>query len=151
MLIVGCAGFFFFRAFQRNWATVKAHDFRLAPAFLVASALALAGAMLLATFAVGVALGSGFASWLAHGRIILLPTPVAAIFMGIFALDVGLHSGGFAPGLLPLTVGQRRGYRCRTATAGCASVRGDSARSRSTSTCGRLARITLRQRLVVVR
>ena len=22
-LIVGCAGFFFFRAFQRNWATVK--------------------------------------------------------------------------------------------------------------------------------
>jgi uncharacterized membrane protein YbhN (UPF0104 family) len=51
VLIVGCAGFFFFRAFQRNWATVRAHEFRLAPAFLVAAALALATAMLLATLA----------------------------------------------------------------------------------------------------
>jgi uncharacterized membrane protein YbhN (UPF0104 family) len=51
VLIVGCAGFFFFRAFQRNWATVKAHEFRLSPPFLVGSALALAAAMLLATLA----------------------------------------------------------------------------------------------------
>jgi uncharacterized membrane protein YbhN (UPF0104 family) len=51
LLIVGCAGYFFFRAFQRNWATIKAHEFKLAPAFLAASALALIAATLLATFA----------------------------------------------------------------------------------------------------
>lgn len=62
--------------------------------------------LLLATFAVGVALGSGFASWLAHGRIILLPTPVAAVLMGLFSLDVGLSASGFSPGVSPLTVGQ---------------------------------------------
>jgi glycosyltransferase 2 family protein len=49
VVIVGCAGFFFFRTFQRNWATVKAHDFRLAPAFLVGATLSLALATLLAT------------------------------------------------------------------------------------------------------
>jgi acyl-[acyl-carrier-protein]-phospholipid O-acyltransferase / long-chain-fatty-acid--[acyl-carrier-protein] ligase len=42
-----------------------------------------------AVFSVGIGIGSGFASWLASGRIILLPTPVAAILMGIFAFDVG--------------------------------------------------------------
>ena len=62
--------------------------------------------LLLATFAVGVALGSGLASWLAHGRIILLPTPIAAVLMGLFALDVGLHGAGFSPGVSPLTVNQ---------------------------------------------
>ena len=60
--------------------------------------------LLLATFAIGVALGSGFASWLAHGRIILLPTPIAAVLMGLFSLDIGLHGSGFSPGLAPLTV-----------------------------------------------
>jgi hypothetical protein len=49
VVIVGCAGFFFFRAFQRNWATVKAHEFRLAPAFLIGATLALVAATLLAT------------------------------------------------------------------------------------------------------
>ncbi len=32
--------------------------------------------------------------------------PSPSIIMGFFALDVGLHASGFAPGLLPLTVGQ---------------------------------------------
>ena len=73
--------------------------------------------LLLATFAIGVALGSGLASWLAHGRIILLPTPIAAVLMGVFALDVGFHASGFAPGLAPLTVGQflRSGATLRVA------------------------------------
>ena len=44
----------------------------------------------LALFAVGIALGSFLASWLAGGRILLLPTPLAAIVMGLFMLDVGL-------------------------------------------------------------
>lgn len=43
----------------------------------------------LAVFSIGVAVGSLMASWLASGRIILLPTPVAAVFMGLFLLDAG--------------------------------------------------------------
>jgi acyl-[acyl-carrier-protein]-phospholipid O-acyltransferase/long-chain-fatty-acid--[acyl-carrier-protein] ligase len=42
-----------------------------------------------AIFSVGIGIGSGLVSWLASGRIILLPTPIAAILMGFFALDVG--------------------------------------------------------------
>ncbi|WP_336485826.1 acyl-[ACP]--phospholipid O-acyltransferase [Methylobacterium nigriterrae] len=44
--------------------------------------------LLLATFSVGIALGSGLASWLASGRIVLLPTPVGAVLMGLFGLDL---------------------------------------------------------------
>ncbi|GJE25578.1 acyl-[ACP]--phospholipid O-acyltransferase [Methylobacterium organophilum] len=43
---------------------------------------------LLAVFSVGIALGSGLASWLASGRIVLLPTPVGAVLMGLFGLDL---------------------------------------------------------------
>jgi uncharacterized membrane protein YbhN (UPF0104 family) len=50
-LIVLCAGFFFFRAFQRNWADIRAHEFRIAPLYLLGSALSLLSACLLATFA----------------------------------------------------------------------------------------------------
>jgi len=50
-LIVLCAGFFLFRAFQRNWAVIQAHEFRIAPAYLVGSALSLLAACLLATYA----------------------------------------------------------------------------------------------------
>ena len=42
----------------------------------------------LAIFTIGIALGSALASWLASGRIILLPTPVAALVMGGFMLDL---------------------------------------------------------------
>ena len=42
----------------------------------------------LALFSVGIALGSLLASVLAKGRIILLPTPIAAIIMGLFMLDL---------------------------------------------------------------
>ncbi|GJD52583.1 Bifunctional protein Aas [Methylobacterium crusticola] len=44
--------------------------------------------VLLAMFSVGVALGSGLASWLCAGRIVLLPTPFAALAMGVISLDL---------------------------------------------------------------
>ena len=44
--------------------------------------------LLLATFSVGIALGSGLASWLASGRIVLLPTPVGAMLMALFGFDL---------------------------------------------------------------
>ncbi|GJE59470.1 acyl-[ACP]--phospholipid O-acyltransferase [Methylobacterium trifolii] len=44
--------------------------------------------LLLAVFSIGIALGSGLASWLASGRIVLLPTPVGAVLMGLFGLDL---------------------------------------------------------------
>jgi len=44
--------------------------------------------LLLAVFSVGIAVGSGLASWLASGRIVLLPTPIGALLMGVFALDL---------------------------------------------------------------
>lgn len=44
--------------------------------------------LLLAMFSVGIALGSGLASWLASGRIVLLPTPIGAVLMGLFGLDL---------------------------------------------------------------
>jgi acyl-[acyl-carrier-protein]-phospholipid O-acyltransferase/long-chain-fatty-acid--[acyl-carrier-protein] ligase len=43
----------------------------------------------LAVFAVAIAVGSGLAAWLSAGRIVLLPTVVGALLIGIFALDVG--------------------------------------------------------------
>jgi acyl-[acyl-carrier-protein]-phospholipid O-acyltransferase/long-chain-fatty-acid--[acyl-carrier-protein] ligase len=43
---------------------------------------------LLAVFSIGIAVGSGLASWLASGRIVLLPTPVGALLMGAFGLDL---------------------------------------------------------------
>ena len=44
----------------------------------------------LTVFSVSIAIGSGLAAWLAHGRILLLPTPVAGVLMSIFAIDVGV-------------------------------------------------------------
>jgi acyl-[acyl-carrier-protein]-phospholipid O-acyltransferase / long-chain-fatty-acid--[acyl-carrier-protein] ligase len=53
--------------------------------------------LLLAVFAVGIAVGSALASWLASGRIVLLPTPVGALLMGGFAIDLALATRGGAP------------------------------------------------------
>ena len=44
----------------------------------------------LAVFAVAIGVGSGLASWLSAGRIILLPTAVGAMLIGLFTLDLGL-------------------------------------------------------------
>ncbi len=43
----------------------------------------------LAVFAIAIALGSRLASWLARGRIILYPTVIGAVLLGLFALDLG--------------------------------------------------------------
>ena len=42
----------------------------------------------LAVFSIGIAAGSALASWLASGRIILIPSPIGAVTMGIFMLDL---------------------------------------------------------------
>ena len=48
----------------------------------------------LAVFSISIAIGSGLAAWLAHGRIVLFPTLVGALFLGLFALDLGLATYG---------------------------------------------------------
>ncbi|HVY18724.1 MAG TPA: acyl-[ACP]--phospholipid O-acyltransferase [Bauldia sp.] len=50
----------------------------------------------LAIFSVGVALGSALAAWLAHGRIVLVPTPIAGVLMAIFLADIGFSTIGVA-------------------------------------------------------
>jgi acyl-[acyl-carrier-protein]-phospholipid O-acyltransferase / long-chain-fatty-acid--[acyl-carrier-protein] ligase len=44
----------------------------------------------LAVFAVAIAVGSGLASWLSAGRIVLLPTAIGALLIAIFSVDLGL-------------------------------------------------------------
>ncbi|HUI97921.1 MAG TPA: MFS transporter, partial [Xanthobacteraceae bacterium] len=53
----------------------------------------------LAIFSVAVAIGSGLASWLCHGRIVLVPTLIGAILLGVFALDLGWTTHGLSAGL----------------------------------------------------
>ncbi len=48
-------------------------------------------------FSVGVAAGSALAAWLAHGRIILVPTPIAGIGMAAFLADLGFSTLGLTP------------------------------------------------------
>jgi acyl-[acyl-carrier-protein]-phospholipid O-acyltransferase/long-chain-fatty-acid--[acyl-carrier-protein] ligase len=43
----------------------------------------------LAVFAVAIGVGSGLASWLSAGRIILWPAAVGALLIGLFSLDLG--------------------------------------------------------------
>ncbi len=45
-----------------------------------------------ALFAIGIALGSLLAAALAHGRIMLLPTPVAGLLMAAFLVDLGVST-----------------------------------------------------------
>jgi acyl-[acyl-carrier-protein]-phospholipid O-acyltransferase/long-chain-fatty-acid--[acyl-carrier-protein] ligase len=56
----------------------------------------------LAIFSIAVAVGSGLASWLSHGRIVLLPTLVAAVLLGLFALDLGWTIHGVAAPPVPV-------------------------------------------------
>jgi acyl-[acyl-carrier-protein]-phospholipid O-acyltransferase / long-chain-fatty-acid--[acyl-carrier-protein] ligase len=51
----------------------------------------------LAVFAVGVAIGSALASWLASGRIILLPTTIGAVVLGLCSLDLAWVSAAAPP------------------------------------------------------
>jgi acyl-[acyl-carrier-protein]-phospholipid O-acyltransferase/long-chain-fatty-acid--[acyl-carrier-protein] ligase len=60
--------------------------------------------LFLTIFSVAVAVGSGLAAWLAAGRIVLLPTLVAAAFLGLFALDLGWTAASVQPAASPLDV-----------------------------------------------
>ena len=51
----------------------------------------------LAVFSISIAIGSGLAAWLAAGRIILLPTVIAAFLLGVFAIDLGWSTMRAAP------------------------------------------------------
>lgn len=93
--------------------------------------------LLLALFSIGIALGSGLASWLASGRIVLLPTPVGAVLMGLFGLDLA-----WTVGHLPAPPRSRSGpsRSCRPATACAPGSTSSDSRSRAASTSSRPSR-----------
>jgi acyl-[acyl-carrier-protein]-phospholipid O-acyltransferase/long-chain-fatty-acid--[acyl-carrier-protein] ligase len=51
----------------------------------------------LAIFSIFIAVGSGLAAWLAAGRIILLPTVIGGVLLGMFAIDLGFSTFGVSP------------------------------------------------------
>jgi acyl-[acyl-carrier-protein]-phospholipid O-acyltransferase / long-chain-fatty-acid--[acyl-carrier-protein] ligase len=65
----------------------------------------------LTIFSVAVAVGSGLAAWLAAGRIVLLPTLVGAVLLGVFALDLGWTTSAVVPAAHPLGIGEFFGQR----------------------------------------
>ena len=81
----------------------------------------------LAVFAVAIGVGSALASWLAHGRIVLFPTLLAAVLLGLFALDLSwatwdvttTATAGFAEAF-----GSARGLRVAIDLAGLAIAGG---------------------------
>jgi acyl-[acyl-carrier-protein]-phospholipid O-acyltransferase/long-chain-fatty-acid--[acyl-carrier-protein] ligase len=60
----------------------------------------------LAVFSIAIGVGSGLASWLAAGRIILLPTVFGAVLLGLFSLDLGWTMAGVAAPADARTIGQ---------------------------------------------
>jgi len=60
----------------------------------------------LTIFSVAVAVGSALAAWLAHGRIVLLPTLIAAVLLGLFSLDLGWTVSALTPSAPPLGIGE---------------------------------------------
>src|SRR5580698_5630595 len=55
-------------------------------------------------FSLAVAVGSGLAAWLAAGRIIILPTLIGAVLLGLFGIDLGRTSHNFTHGPVPLGI-----------------------------------------------
>jgi len=82
----------------------------------------------LAIFSVAIAVGSGLASWLASGRIILIPTVFGAVLLGVFALDLGFATFNVAAGATTLGIagvfGSVRGIRIAIDLAGLAIAGG---------------------------
>ncbi len=78
----------------------------------------------LAVFTVAIALGSGLASWLAAGRIVLIPTVFGAILIAISSLDLGWAIHGLSSGQQGLGVmdvlGSGTGIRVAIDLAGLA-------------------------------
>jgi acyl-[acyl-carrier-protein]-phospholipid O-acyltransferase / long-chain-fatty-acid--[acyl-carrier-protein] ligase len=52
----------------------------------------------LAIFSIAIAAGSGLASWLASGRIVLIPTVFGGVLLGLFALHLGWITRGLTAG-----------------------------------------------------
>src|SRR5436190_909883 len=82
----------------------------------------------LAIFSISIAVGSGLAAWLAAGRIILLPTVIGAVLLGVFAIDIGWSTMGATAGA-PLAgylsiFGSGRGIRFAIDLAGLALAGG---------------------------
>ena len=69
----------------------------------------------LAVFSVAVAIGSGLAALIARGRILLWPTPVGAVILGLCALDLGWANYAIEPGAtmagIDAVLGSLRGVR----------------------------------------
>jgi acyl-[acyl-carrier-protein]-phospholipid O-acyltransferase / long-chain-fatty-acid--[acyl-carrier-protein] ligase len=69
----------------------------------------------LAVFSVAVAIGSGLAALLARGRILLWPTPVGAVILGLCAVDLGFANHAAEPGAamagIEAVLGTLRGVR----------------------------------------
>jgi acyl-[acyl-carrier-protein]-phospholipid O-acyltransferase/long-chain-fatty-acid--[acyl-carrier-protein] ligase len=82
----------------------------------------------LAIFSIAVAIGSGLAAWLASGRIVLLPTLIGAVLLGVFALDLGWATYGALPAAAPAgfaaVFASVRGYRVMIDLAGLALAGG---------------------------
>jgi acyl-[acyl-carrier-protein]-phospholipid O-acyltransferase/long-chain-fatty-acid--[acyl-carrier-protein] ligase len=82
----------------------------------------------LAVFSVAVAIGSGLAAWLASGRIVILPTLVGAVLLGLFAIDLGYVTYGSPLALTPAGVSEvfstSRGIRVMVDLAGLAIAGG---------------------------
>jgi acyl-[acyl-carrier-protein]-phospholipid O-acyltransferase/long-chain-fatty-acid--[acyl-carrier-protein] ligase len=77
-----------------------------------------------AIFSIAVAAGSGLAAWLARGRIVLWPTLVGAVLLGLFALDLGWANYGVGPAAMAANIGAvfagGRGLRAMIDLAGVA-------------------------------
>jgi acyl-[acyl-carrier-protein]-phospholipid O-acyltransferase/long-chain-fatty-acid--[acyl-carrier-protein] ligase len=82
----------------------------------------------LAIFSIAIAVGSGLASWLASGRIILVPTVFGAVLLGVCALDLGFATFDVAPGTTTLGIagvfGTVRGIHIALDLAGLAMAGG---------------------------
>lgn len=82
----------------------------------------------LAIFSIAIAVGSGLAAWLAAGRIILLPTVIGAILLGVFSFDLGFATWGLVPVAqgqsIPAVFGSLRGIRIGVDLAGLAIAGG---------------------------
>jgi acyl-[acyl-carrier-protein]-phospholipid O-acyltransferase / long-chain-fatty-acid--[acyl-carrier-protein] ligase len=59
----------------------------------------------LTIFSIAVAVGSALAAWLARGRIVLLPTLVGAVLIGLFAIDLGWTTSAFPHPATALGIG----------------------------------------------
>jgi acyl-[acyl-carrier-protein]-phospholipid O-acyltransferase / long-chain-fatty-acid--[acyl-carrier-protein] ligase len=79
-------------------------------------------------FSLAIGVGSMLAAWMAHGRIILLPTALGALLMGAFGIDLGLATWDAVKAATPLGplafFGTGRGIRVAIDLVGLALAAG---------------------------